>query len=80
MQQNAPSPSPEPLDIGTVTVSFRGKSMSQVAQELEREYLSYVMTEAGGNKAQAARIAGMAKDSFHRKISLYSVRAVFRCT
>ena len=75
----APQPTQEPAISGVVTLDLRDKPMAEVIQELERNYISYVLTQSGGNKTKAATLAGMAKDAFHRRCNLYSIRAVFRC-
>lgn len=69
----------DPAVSGVLTLDLRNKPMSELLQELERNYISYVLTQSGGNKTKAATLAGMAKDAFHRRCNLYSIQAVFRC-
>lgn len=51
--------------------------LSTVLQEVERVYLGHVMTKAGGNKVKAAEMAGVARDTFRKKVDRYTVKAVF---
>lgn len=60
-----------------LSVEIAGRPLSAVLQEVERLYLSHAMTEAGGNKAEAARISGMSDDTFRKKIGRYQVKAIY---
>lgn len=42
----------------------------------EQAYLVAVMQETGGNKAEAARRAGMSKANFYRKLKQHGIRVV----
>lgn len=67
----------EPASAGIVMLDLRNRPLSDVLQEIERTYLSHAMTEASGNKAQAARLSGITEETFRRKLSRYTVRAVY---
>lgn len=75
----APQMIEDPAVCGILTMDLRGKPMAEAIKELERTYIAYALTQAGGNKTKAAEIAGQTKDAFHRRCNLYSIRAVFRC-
>lgn len=64
---------------GVITLDLRNTPLSMAIQELEKEYFSHVMTEARGNKAQAARLSGLADDTFRKKIRRYNFQTIFRC-
>lgn len=59
------------------TINMAGKPLSAVIQEVEKAYFSHVMTETGGNKAAAARLSGLADDTFRKKIKRYNPTVVF---
>jgi DNA-binding NtrC family response regulator len=42
-------------------------------EELEKEYIHWVMTKAGKNKSQAARILGIDRVSLYRKLKKYEI-------
>ena len=56
---------------------YDGKPLSQVLQEVERSYFCYALNKANGNKAEAARIAGMAYQTFIRKLNLLDLRVAY---
>lgn len=58
-----------------VEIALEGP-LSCVLQEVERLYLAHVMTVANGNKCKAADLAGLSRNTFHRKIACYSQRAI----
>jgi len=58
-------------------INFSGKRLSDAIKEVEGLYFSYVMTRAQGNKAKAARLAGMCDDTFRKKIRNYEIKAVY---
>lgn len=60
-----------------VEVDMRGRSLADVIKAVEALYLGHVLTEAGGNKRRAADLAGLAPDTFRKKLALYEIRAVF---
>ncbi|GHE03728.1 Fis family transcriptional regulator [Defluviimonas sp. 20V17] len=62
----------------TVQVCLEGRPLSDVIKEVEAAYLGHVLTKADGNKTKAAELAGVATDTFRKKLSLYRIRAVFR--
>lgn len=53
------------------------RPLSAVLKEIEAKYLSHVMTISNGNKAEAARRAGMNDNTFRKRIAGYTVRTVF---
>ncbi|MBT8169896.1 helix-turn-helix domain-containing protein [Falsiruegeria litorea] len=61
-----------------ITIDPADRSLSHFMKEAEAKYLSYVMTAAGGNKSKASEMAGVARDTFQKKIQRYTVRAIFR--
>lgn len=56
---------------------FDGKPLSQVLLEVERRYFCWALNKANGNKAEAARIAGMAYQTFIRKLNLLDLRVAY---
>lgn len=63
---------------GVFELDMRGRSLADVIKAVEARYLGHVLTESGGNKAKAADLAGLAPDTFRKKLKLYEIRAVFR--
>lgn len=59
------------------TDEFEGKSLSHVMQEVERRYFCYALNKANGNKAEAARVAGMSYQTFTRKLGLLDLRVTY---
>jgi DNA-binding NtrC family response regulator len=60
-------------DIG----DFEGRPLSQVLLDVERRYFCWALNKAEGNKAEAARIAGMAYQTFTRKLNLLGLRVTY---
>lgn len=61
----------------TVAEIDLNRPLSAVLKEIETKYFSHVMTAANGNKAEAARLAGMNDATFRKRIAGYTVRTVF---
>ena len=51
--------------------------LSKVLQEVERLYLASAMTKTGGNRTKAARIAGVSRETFNKKLGHYKVKAKY---
>jgi DNA-binding NtrC family response regulator len=64
-----------PPDIKEMDVfSFHKESHPfRTLEELEKEYIHWVMTKAGKNKSQAARILGIDRVSLYRKLKKYEI-------
>ena len=64
-----------PADIKEMEVfSFhKGADAFRTLEELERDYIHWVMTKAGKNKSQAARILGIDRVSLYRKLKKYEI-------
>lgn len=56
---------------------FEGKTLSQVLQEVERSYFCYALNKANGNKAKAARAAGISYQTFTRKLGLLDLKLTY---
>lgn len=56
---------------------FDGKPLSQVLLEVERSYFCYALNKANGNKAKAARAAGISYQTFTRKLGLLDLRMTY---
>jgi DNA-binding NtrC family response regulator len=56
---------------------FEGKPLSQVLQEVERSYFCWALNKANGNKAKAARVAGISYQTFTRKLGLLELRITY---
>lgn len=56
---------------------FEGKPLSQVLREVERSYFCWALNKANGNRAEAARIAGIAYQTFIRKLGLLELRITY---
>ncbi|MBW4709597.1 hypothetical protein KX928_17560 [Roseobacter sp. YSTF-M11] len=65
------------VEAKTMKIDMAGRTLADVIKSVEANYLGHVLTEAGGNKRKAADLAGLAPDTFRKKLSLYSIRAVF---
>lgn len=71
---------PEPAgaqDMGLATIDMREGAWSIAVQSLEKQFISYALTRAGGNKAEAARLAGMSYDTFLRRLARYNLRVTY---
>ncbi|WP_227271216.1 helix-turn-helix domain-containing protein [Roseobacter weihaiensis] len=65
------------VEAHAMQIDMAGRTLADVIKDVEARYLGHVLTEAGGNKRKAADLAGLAPDTFRKKLSLYSIRAVF---
>lgn len=58
-------------------MGFDGRPLSAVIQEVERKYICAVLNAAHGNKAEAARLAGMTYQTFIRKLNGLNLRVIY---
>lgn len=65
-------------DDATIKIDPADRSLSQFLKDAEAQYLTYVMTTAGGNKTKVSGMAGIARDTFQKKIQRYTIHAVFK--
>jgi len=65
------------MDDPSTADEFEGKTFGHVMQDLERRYFCYALNKANGNKAEAARLAGMTYQTFARKLSLLDLRVTY---
>ncbi|WP_083464374.1 helix-turn-helix domain-containing protein [Phaeobacter sp. 11ANDIMAR09] len=56
---------------------FEGKTLGHAIQEVERHYFCYCLNKANGNKAKAARVAGLSYQTFIRKLGLLELRITY---
>lgn len=56
---------------------FDGRPLSDVIQTVERQYICAVLNAAGGNKARAARMAGLTYQTFTRKLAGLNLRVTY---
>lgn len=66
MVQNAPQ-----------EAEFDGRPLSEVIQTVERQYICAVLNAAEGNKAQAAKMAGLTYQTFIRKLNGLNLRVTY---
>lgn len=59
-----------------VMVNFDA-TLANVLQEVERLYLGYALTKAGGNQTKAAKMSGVSRATFNKKIGHYQVTAKY---
>lgn len=71
------NPKPAVTTPHTVAEINLDRPLSLVLKDIEARYFSHVMTAANGNKAEAARRAGMNDATFRKRIAGYTVRTVF---
>ncbi|MQQ09082.1 hypothetical protein GFB49_11505 [Epibacterium sp. SM1979] len=50
------------------------QTLPQVIMEVERIYLEYVLTQAGGNRTKAAELAGLSNTTLRDKLARYTVK------
>lgn len=65
------------IPVGDISIEINDRPLSAILMEAEKTYLAYALTRAGGNKAKAARIAGVADDTFRKKVGRYQVKAIY---
>ena len=56
---------------------FDGKPLSHVISDVERSYFCWALNRAGGNKREAARIAGLTYKTFMRKFREMDLKVVY---
>jgi DNA-binding protein Fis len=61
-----------------IHLDMANRRLSCVMKEVEARYLSHVLTQAGGNNMRAADNAGLAYQTFRRKVQNYKVETVYR--
>lgn len=54
------------------------RPLAAAQKDLEKIYLAHVLSEARGNKAQAARMAGLSYQAFRNKLALYKISSFVR--
>lgn len=64
-------------DQELVSIDLAARTWSDIIKEVEARYFSHVLTKTGGNKAEAAKCAGMSVETFRRRVRTYSVQTVF---
>lgn len=63
--------------LPTGETDFDGRPLAQVLMDVERRYIAAVMNAAGGNSAEAARLAGMTYATFRRKLATLDLRVTY---
>ena len=61
----------------TIALSIADRPLSDVIQHVEKSYLCAVLNAAGGNKAKAARMAGLTYRTFARKVASLNLRVIY---
>lgn len=61
-----------------IEIDTDDRPLSDVIREVEAKYLAIIMTKAGGNKAHAAALAGMARDTLYHKLQRITLRTTYR--
>ena len=60
-----------------MSIDLAARTWSDIIKEVEAGYFSHVLTKTGGNKAEAAKCAGMSVETFRRRVRTYSIHTVF---
>ncbi|WP_083101361.1 helix-turn-helix domain-containing protein [Pseudophaeobacter leonis] len=60
-----------------MSIDLAARTWSDITKEVEAGYFSHVLTKTGGNKAEAAKCAGMSVETFRRRVRTYSIHTVF---
>ncbi|MEM8849284.1 MAG: helix-turn-helix domain-containing protein [Pseudomonadota bacterium] len=68
-----------PTQAGAAT-DFDGQPLSAVLMAVERRYICHVLNQANGNKAKAARLAGLNYQTFTRKLAALDLRVTYHAT
>lgn len=68
---------PEYHDCEGCAVSFDDRPLSEVIKSVEREYICTVLNKTDGNKAEAARIAGLTYQTFLRKLAALNLKVTY---
>lgn len=59
------------------TVEFEGQTVGHVILEVERKFYCWALNKADGNKAEAARIAGVTYQTFTRKLASFELKVTY---
>jgi two-component system nitrogen regulation response regulator NtrX len=54
-------------------VSAQGKSLREIREQVERDYIRAILEEHGWNVTQAARELGIERTNLHKKIKFYGI-------
>ena len=57
--------------------SFEGRNLPQVLQDVERRYICWALNKSNGNKAEAARLAGITYQTFVRKLKHLKLKVIY---
>jgi two-component system nitrogen regulation response regulator NtrX len=72
-----PSDLPEDLRaaraIARANASAQGKSLRELREQVERDYIRAILDEHGWNVTQAARELGIERTNLHKKIKFYGI-------
>jgi DNA-binding NtrC family response regulator len=60
-----------------MSIDLAARTWSDIIKEVEAGYFSHVLTKTRGNKAEAAKCAGMSVETFRRRVRTYSIHTVF---
>ena len=75
-----PSISDTVSESKVIEIALEVRTLAQITMEWERQYLEHILTETGGNKAQAARIARVSETTIREKVSRYTVKTTVKLT
>ena len=59
--------------IARANVSAQGKSLREIREQVERDYIRAILEEHGWNVTQAARELGIERTNLHKKIKFYGI-------
>lgn len=68
---------PDTSHVSPDAGQFDGRPLSEVLMEAERRYICAVLNAADGNKAKAARMAGLTYQTFNRKLATLDLRVTY---
>lgn len=65
------------MDATGTSGEFEGKKLSHVLLDVERKYFCWALNKANGNKAEAARLAGVTYQTFTRKLTSLDLKVTY---
>ncbi|WP_170561435.1 helix-turn-helix domain-containing protein [Ruegeria atlantica] len=65
------------MDVTGTNQEFEGKPLSHVVRDIERQYFCWALNKANGNKAEAARLAGITYQTFTRKLTSLDLKVTY---
>ncbi len=68
-----PSPGARPVSGGAIRSDYCGRTLREVTDEITRAMCLEALEQCGGNKKEAARMLGIARDSLYRYLKQFGI-------